>query len=212
MTERRIQVGLAVVFFALLLIAAPLWFDLFTSLVAATAVLLALYAVVRPSLLLRALSWSRIHPRQGLVLVLGGMALLVAAGFTGDQIRHPSVTAAEEGADWAAANGALAQVAAADLHWQAATAADRLARVSDVRTATHLFADSVNLLERIRPPEEGLHAHRAAAAVYREMAEVLDVLPSVLANGEIDRAADIWKTVGGLSAEASTFLELSTSP
>ncbi|MBI3521576.1 MAG: hypothetical protein HY071_00585 [Chloroflexi bacterium] len=210
MSRRRLEEGLAVAFGALLLVADAVSLDLFASLAGTTLALLALYALTRPALAGRAIGWIRADLRRSLAVGVGGVAVLALVAFAGGQLRHPSVSAAEQAADWSATNSALAQVVAADLRWQAAPAPDRAARVTEVRAATRLFADSVNLLERIRPPEEGLQAHRATTAVYRNMAELLDLLPGALATEDTGLAAAIWRSVGTLSDEAASFVDLTT--
>ena len=174
--------------------------------------LLVLYSLLRPALAKRAFRWVRTHTRLAAIVGISAAALVGVTAFAGDQLAHPTVGAAEQADDWSTANSALARVAAADLRWHAAGPADRAALVEDVRNSTHRFSDAVSLLERIRPPEEGLSLHRSATAVYREMADVLSQLPGALADGDTARAATIWGAAATLGDEAATFIAIITGP
>jgi cytochrome c556 len=185
--------------------------DLFASLAVGTLVLLALYALVRPALVLRAARWVRARGRPAAVVTVAALGLFALAAFAGDQVRHPSVDEAAETALWNDANADLNHVAAENLRWQYADVGERPAEVAKVRDAVTGFARTVDVLMRVRPPEAGRSTYSSVAAVYQDMADSLLALPDALAASDSNAVGAIWQRVSMLANEAASFAQL-TAP
>lgn len=209
--RRRVDVALAVTLGVALPVSLAFSRELFLTFAGGVAALVVLYLLVRPELAAWAYRWSRPRAHRIGAAALAAVALLGAMYVIGELRLHPSVDAQGESALWAEANITLGRVVAADLRWQAASLDRQDEAVAELQRATRTFAEAVNALERVRPPEARAEVHAAVTAVYRELAEVVAKLPDALARSDTDAAAAIWRRAGTLNQEAGTLILL-TSP
>lgn len=212
MTRARVDRALLAAFAAVLLVADATSLPLFTALAGPTLGLSLLYLITRPLLARRGLAWASVRWRAVVPAVVGAIGLLAAVGYVGDQIRHPAVDAAALATEWTTANGALANVMGGYVLWFDASSADRPAILGNLHVSTRQFADDVDLLERVRPPEAILRTHLAVAAVYVQIVARLERLPDALARDDTTTAASIIRSVSTLANEASDYVQLATPP
>ena len=205
-------VALVAAFALVLLVADAISAPLFTALAASTLGLVLLYAITRPSLARRGLAWAAVRRRAVALVGVGGIVLLGGVAYAGDEVRHPAVDAATLATDWTMANGTLAGVMGGYVRWFDASGADRPAILRDMRGSTRRFADDVDLLERVRPPEAALRTHLAVVALYVRIAELLDGLPDALAKDDTTTAASIVRSVSTLADTASDYVRLAAPP